>query len=197
LLAELERRERVDHEGSATNIDAIKMIDATSISSGEPSANPNLNSNGINALCNANGFARTVVDGRNEKNNKKPGFEEKSSATSHRRRSNIERGASILRRSLRSHPSSVISAKDMRTAFMLFVVSFLYVVFYLPSIISTYLALLWQNITPNLYLSYLFFSNSAINPLIYCFLNPNFRADLVKLFFKRGPIYDRCVKNTK
>ena len=44
-------------------------------------------------------------------------------------------------------------------------------------------------------ITYLYFSNSAINPIIYCFLNPNFRADLIKLFFKRGSIYSSCTKH--
>jgi hypothetical protein len=194
MLAELERLESA-HTGGAHL--EIKMIDSTSISSGV---------NNISATPQIDGA--TVQDVIKEKSSssknaaaskpqqQQPQTDEKNTKCK-RRRSQIERTTSMIRRSLRSHPSSVISAKDMRTAFMLFVVSFLYVVFYLPSIISTYLALLFTNIQPNLYLSYLFFSNSAINPLIYCFLNPNFRADLFKLFFKRGFIYDRCVKNTK
>ena len=93
---------------------------------------------------------------------------------------------------------NVISAKDIRTAFMLFVITFLFIVFFAPSIVSTYITFLKPKNEPsdqNLILLYLYFSNSAINPIIYCFLNPNFRADLVKLFFKRGSIYNICVKN--
>ncbi len=80
---------------------------------------------------------------------------------------------------------NVISTKDIRTAFMLFVVSVLFIAFYLPSIIATNLSLYFPNINLNLYISYLYFLNSAINPIIYCFLNPNFRSDLLKLFLPR------------
>lgn len=104
-----------------------------------------------------------------------------------KKNSKLNYQASALRKRSLSHGKHVISTKDIRTAFMLFVVSFLFIVFYLPSIVSTYLALFQiQNVTSNLYITYLYFSNSAINPIIYCFLNPNFRSDLLKLFFKRG-----------
>jgi cholecystokinin A receptor len=98
---------------------------------------------------------------------------------------------------------NVISAKDIRTAFMLFVISFLFILFFLPSLIYTYRALLQMNLKtqteviydePNLILTYLYFSNSAINPILYCFLNPNFRADLIKFFFKRGSLFNNCMK---
>jgi hypothetical protein len=102
--------------------------------------------------------------------------------------------SSILRRMSGAHSKHVISTKDIRTAFMLFVVSFLYIVFYLPSIATTYLVLLIPNLPLNLYTTYLYFSNSAINPIIYCFLNPNFRTELVKLFFKRGFAFRKCSK---
>ena len=93
---------------------------------------------------------------------------------------------------------NVISAKDVRTAFMLFVITFLFITFFSPSIISTYITLLNPKSSDgeqNLILTFLYFSNSAINPIIYCFLNPNFRADLLKLFFKRGSAYNTCAKS--
>lgn len=108
----------------------------------------------------------------------------------------ILRQSSIIRRMSLANTKHVISTRDIRTAFMLFVVSFLYIVFYLPSITSTYLILFISEFPNNLYISYLYFSNSAINPIIYCFLNPNFRTDLLKLFFKRGFVFRKCNKNT-
>jgi hypothetical protein len=109
---------------------------------------------------------------------------------------------SLMRRKSLTTTKHVISTKDIRTAFMLFVVSFLFLVFYLPSIAYTYLVLFQEQnqntstqYNPPLYILYLYFSNSAINPIIYCFLNPTFRADLVKLFFKRGFMFNKCVNN--
>jgi hypothetical protein len=118
--------------------------------------------------------------------------------TDSRRYSHPPTQSSILRRMSLSHSKHAISTKDIRTAFMLFVVSFLYIVFYLPSITATYFVYFSRNqqITPNLYITYLYFSNSAINPMLYCFLNPNFRNDLVKLFFKRRFIFSKCTKNS-
>lgn len=75
-----------------------------------------------------------------------------------------------------------ISSKDIRTAFMLFVISILYLIFYLPSITITYLTIFLPQISHNLYVSYLYLLNSAINPIIYCFLNPVFRSELIKHF---------------
>ena len=76
----------------------------------------------------------------------------------------------------------IISIKDIRTAFMLFVVSLLFIVFYLPSILATKFILA----NDNLFLVYLYFTNSAINPMIYCFMNRSFRSDLLKIFIKRN-----------
>jgi len=105
----------------------------------------------------------------------------------------------------RKRSINVISSRDIRTAFMLFVISFLYICFFSPSLISTYITLLNSKTETESYgdsasesriiITYLYFSNSAINPIIYCFLNPNFRADLIKLFFKRGSIYSSCTKH--
>lgn len=72
----------------------------------------------------------------------------------------------------------LISIKDTRTAFMLFLVTFFYLISYLPSILATRLILP----NDNLIIVYLYFSNAMINPIIYSFLNRSFRADLIKLF---------------
>lgn len=72
----------------------------------------------------------------------------------------------------------LISNKDTRTALMLFVVTFFYIISYLPSILAT------RAILPNdnLILVYLYLSNAMVNPLIYSFMNKSFRLDLLKLF---------------
>ena len=103
---------------------------------------------------------------------------------------------SIIRKLSLTQTKHVISTKDLRTAFMLFVVTFLYIAFYFPSIAATYLALFQIQIIPyNLYINYLYCSSSAINPMIYCFMNPTFRADLIKLFFKRGFLFNKCANH--
>jgi hypothetical protein len=93
------------------------------------------------------------------------------------------------RRSIQLNAKNTISTKDIRTAIMLFVVSFLFIVFYLPSILAT------NNVVPidKVFIIYLYFTNSAINPMIYCFMNPTFRSDLVKLFYKRDSFLYKCI----
>lgn len=126
---------------------------------------------------------RVSIDGKSGNDNRHP-----------RSPKPCSRQPSTKRRLSLPHTKHVISTKDIRTAFMLFVVSILYIAFIMPSITTTYLTLLLPNFTGNLYITYLYFSNSAINPMIYCFLNPIFRSDLLKLFFKRGFIFDKCAK---
>ena len=130
--------------------------------------------------------------------------------------------SSFLRRHSLNYTKQMISKKDIRTAFMLFVISFLFISSYTPPMIATYISLLKQEentpkpaietnlestiattVNPpesdsyeHIFMHYLYFCNSAINPIIYCFLNPNFRKDLIKLFFRRGFIYSKCTKVT-
>jgi hypothetical protein len=73
----------------------------------------------------------------------------------------------------------LVSIKDIKLALMLFVVSFLFILFYFPSILATHQIVQHDN----LFIIYFYFTNSAINPIIYCFLNSNFRSDLMKLKF--------------
>ena len=105
-----------------------------------------------------------------------------------------------LRKSFRGSivASRLISTKDVRTAFMLFVVTFLYILFFSPSMVATYYSLYF--ISPSesqitILIHYLYYMNSAINPMIYCFLNPTFRKDLKKIFFSRDSCYNTCFLN--
>lgn len=91
--------------------------------------------------------------------------------------------------------SRLISTKDVRTAFMLFVVTFLYIIFFSPSMVATYYSLYFVSPSENqitILIHYLYYMNSAINPMIYCFLNPTFRKDLKKIFFSRDSCYNSC-----
>jgi len=74
----------------------------------------------------------------------------------------------------------LILIKDTRIASMLFVVSIVFVATYLPSILATRAILL----NDNLYVVYLYFINSAANPLINFFINRSFRYDLFRLLKK-------------
>ncbi len=119
----------------------------------------------------------------------------------------------MKRRSKQTNASTTtrtfISSKDIRTAVMLFVVTFLYILFFSPSMIATYYNLIRSlNVTedeghdeisfvdgPFILIFYLYYLNSAINPIIYCFLNNTFRKDLKKIFFSRDSCYNTCFFN--
>ena len=80
----------------------------------------------------------------------------------------------------------LILIKDTRTAFILFVISIVFILTYMPSILATH-SLLPND---NLYILYLYFSNSALNPIVYSFINRNFRSELIKLFLNKSkPIF--------
>lgn len=66
---------------------------------------------------------------------------------------------------------------NIRTAAMLFVVTLVFVVTFLPSFLMT------NKVIPyNLIVFYLYFANNVANPVIYSFMNQLFREDLRKIF---------------
>ena len=69
---------------------------------------------------------------------------------------------------------------NLRTAFMLFVVTVAFVVSYSPAFLMAL-----QILTYNMIVFYMYFANNVVNPVIYAFMNKNFRDDLKKLFNKR------------
>ena len=84
----------------------------------------------------------------------------------------------------------LILIKDTRIASMLFVVSIVFVATYLPSILAT------RSILPNdnLYIVYLYFTNSAANPFINLFINRSFRYDLFRMLKKSAPSFSIFTK---
>ncbi|KAL7061759.1 hypothetical protein AAHC03_0810 [Spirometra sp. Aus1] len=94
----------------------------------------------------------------------------------------LDRGSSATR----PHSSrlSIKSFKDtslfqnMKMAGMLFVVAIVYILTFIPAMLmaSDIIALF-------LPVFYMYYVNNAVNPIIYCFMNPNFRAD-IRTFLK-------------
>ncbi|GAA55335.1 orexin receptor type 2 [Clonorchis sinensis] len=86
------------------------------------------------------------------------------------------------RRSLKSVKSLVDTTnfQNLKTAAMLFVVALCYIVTMLPAMMMIH------NLIP-LYLPifYVYYVNNAINPIVYGFMNPNFRRDIRQLFNTR------------
>ncbi|VDD81311.1 unnamed protein product [Mesocestoides corti] len=70
--------------------------------------------------------------------------------------------------------------QNMKTAGMLFVVALVYIIALIPAmlmaigVIDIYLPIF-----------YMYYVNNAINPIIYCFMNPNFREDVHTFFTAR------------
>ncbi|VDL57996.1 unnamed protein product [Hymenolepis diminuta] len=70
--------------------------------------------------------------------------------------------------------------QNMKTAGMLFVVAIVYIIALIP-------ALLMAANLIHIYLPvfYMYYVNNAINPIIYCFVNPAFREDVQNFFISR------------
>ena len=69
---------------------------------------------------------------------------------------------------------------NLKTAAMLFVVTVVFIITFLPSFLMAL-----NFITYNVIVFYLYFANNVANPVIYSFMNKNFRDDLRKLFCGR------------
>ena len=68
---------------------------------------------------------------------------------------------------------------NLKTALMLFVVTLVFVVTYMPAFIMVLLG------EPNRIVHNFYFANNVANPIIYSFMNQNFRDDLNRIFRKR------------
>ena len=69
---------------------------------------------------------------------------------------------------------------NLKTAAMLFVVTVVFIVTFLPSFMMAL-----QCLKYNMIVFYMYFANNVANPVIYSFMNKNFRDDLRKLFCGR------------
>ena len=69
---------------------------------------------------------------------------------------------------------------NLKTAAMLFVVTIVFVVTYLPAFLMAL-----QLLPYSMIIFYMYFANNVANPVIYSFMNKNFRDDLKKLFCGR------------
>jgi len=70
---------------------------------------------------------------------------------------------------------------NIKTAAMLFVVTVVFIVTYLPAFLMAL-----EFIPNNIVIFYIYFANNAANPVIYSFMNQNFRNDVTKLFCKQA-----------
>jgi len=69
---------------------------------------------------------------------------------------------------------------NVKTAAMLFVVTVVFIVTYLPAFLMA------LDIVPySMVVFYMYFANNVANPVIYSFMNPNFREDTKRLFFRQ------------
>lgn len=66
---------------------------------------------------------------------------------------------------------------NLKTALMLFVVTVVFIVTYFPACLMALDAIDYSAI-----IFYLYFANNAANPIIYSFMNKNFRDDLKRIF---------------
>ena len=69
---------------------------------------------------------------------------------------------------------------NLKTAAMLFVVTVVFIVTFLPAFLMAL-----QLIPYSMTVFYMYFANNVANPVIYSFMNKNFRDDLKKLFCRR------------
>jgi len=69
---------------------------------------------------------------------------------------------------------------NVKTAVMLFVVTVVFIVTYLPAFLMA------LNLVPyNMTIFYMYFANNVANPVIYSFMNQKFREDTKRLFSRR------------
>ncbi|ESO97936.1 hypothetical protein LOTGIDRAFT_153047 [Lottia gigantea] len=68
----------------------------------------------------------------------------------------------------------------VKTAYVLCIVTFIYIISYLPTFLITH-----NVITGNIFLFYFYFIHSASNPVIYSFMNVQFRNEIKRLFTRK------------
>jgi cholecystokinin A receptor/hypocretin (orexin) receptor 2 len=81
-----------------------------------------------------------------------------------------------------------LRAANIKTAIMLSVVTVVFVITYAPAFIMMCFPKIAAPFGPASFrklFHYMYFANNVANPIIYSFMNPNFRADLKKIFTKR------------
>ena len=92
-------------------------------------------------------------------------------------RKNIKTRKKERRRSSRKIMKKESRIANLKTAAMLFVVTVVFIVTYIPAFLMA-LRLIPYSMT----VFYMYFANNVANPVIYSFMNRNFRNDLKKLF---------------
>lgn len=77
--------------------------------------------------------------------------------------------------------------RNIKSAAILFVVAVVYILVFTPVI----LIITFKVVSFNIILYNLYYLNNAANPIVYCFMNSNFRRDLARLFKRHLP---SCMK---
>lgn len=92
----------------------------------------------------------------------------------------LKKKQSLKRNKQKTTRKDKLLMANLKTAGMLFVVTVVFIVTYAPALLMA------LNILPyNIVIFYMYFANNVANPVIYSFMNKNFRDDLRKLFCRK------------
>lgn len=126
---------------------------------------------------NASAVATTPITHNNKKQHKHMELEKKTSD------SVKSIGMEKREKPRRASRKDRMRALNIKTAVMLSVVTIVFVVTYAPAFIMMCFGLMTEDLKP---LHFLYFANNVANPIIYSFMNNNFRTDLQKIFTRRN-----------
>ena len=92
----------------------------------------------------------------------------------------LKKKQSLKRNKQKTTRKDKLLMANLKTAGMLFVVTVVFIVTYAPALLMA------LDILPyNIVIFYMYFANNVANPVIYSFMNKNFRDDLRKLFCRK------------
>ena len=162
----LSRRSRRSKEKSkATIAVSSPPLDADDVSQAET------------LLTTVNGEASNSVRNGNSSASKKSSNITADPSTSSMTKKEIKEKKKRDKKSRKSTKKDRNRIANLKTAVMLFVVTVVFIVFFLPAFLMAL-----QLIPYNIIVFYMYFAYNVSNPVIYSFMNNNFREDLKKMF---------------